>query len=66
VDGTTLQWSDFRDYDDNGCHGNSVVKEVIVVIKGEAGSLMRAYAKLENVGSTVIRYFWMVRIDVFL
>lgn len=45
---------------DEDCHGDGILKEVFVLIKGEAGCLMRGFAKLENIGSTVIKYSWLV------
>lgn len=49
-----------------GYHGNLVATETTIVVHGPVGKVIRSYAVIENVGTCVIRYCWVVSVLILL
>lgn len=48
-----------------GYHGNLVATETTIVVHGPVGKVIRSHAVIENVGTSVIRYCWVVSVLTF-
>lgn len=53
VDGQQSQCSQGQD--------DAVAKETIIMMTGRVGKVLRAHAVIENLGTTAVKFYWLVR-----